>query len=142
VGDGLRTIFPLNPEEPQPRQHSKYTLRRKNMAFKSALEIVNGVAKITLSGELDAAAAPAFRTDVEKAAAAKVKAVALLMKDLEYMASAGLRALVFAKQKMGTQTTIYMISLQENVKETITMTGFQNSVTFMDEYDAATIEGA
>ncbi len=112
------------------------------MAFKSALEIVNGVAKITLSGELDAAAAPAFRTDVEKAAAAKVKAVALLMKDLEYMASAGLRALVFAKQKMGTQTTIYMISLQENVKETITMTGFQNSVTFMDEYDAATIEGA
>ena len=112
------------------------------MAFKSALEIVNGVAKITLVGELDAAAAPAFRTDVEKAAAAKVKAVALLMKDLEYMASAGLRALVFAKQKMGTQTTIYMIGLQDTVKETITMTGFQNSVTFMDEYDAATIEGA
>ena len=112
------------------------------MAFKSALEIVKGVAKITLSGELDAAAAPAFRTDVEKAAAAKVKAVALLMKDLEYMASAGLRALVFAKQKMGTQTIIYMISLQENVKETITMTGLQNSVTFMDEYDAAAIEGA
>lgn len=112
------------------------------MAFKSALEIVNGVAKITLSGELDAAAAPAFRTDVEKAAAAKVKAVALLMKDLEYMASAGLRALVFAKQKMGTQTTIYMIDLQENVRETITMTGFQNSVTFLDEYDATSIEGA
>jgi anti-anti-sigma factor len=112
------------------------------MAFKSALEIVNGVAKITLSGELDAAAAPAFRTDVEKAAAAKVKAVALFMKELEYMASAGLRALVFAKQKMGAQTTIYMIGLQETVKETIIMTGFQNSVTFMDKYDAAAIEGA
>ena len=112
------------------------------MAFKSALEIVNGVAKITLVGELDAAAAPAFRTDVEKAAAAKAKAVALLMKDLEYMASAGLRALVFAKQKMGPQTTIYMIGLQDTVKETIIMTGFQNSVTLMDEYDAAMIEGA
>ena len=112
------------------------------MAFKSAYELVNGVAKITLSGELDAAAAPAFRTDVEKAAAAKVKAVALVMKDLEYMASAGLRALVFAKQKMGTQVEIYMIGLQENVLETITMTGFQNSVTFLDDYDAAKIEGA
>ncbi|MEI7847407.1 MAG: anti-sigma factor antagonist [Chloroflexota bacterium] len=112
------------------------------MAFKSVYEIVNGVAKITLSGELDAAAAPAFRTDIEKAAAAKVKAVALLMQDLEYMASAGLRALVFAKQKMGTQVEIYMISLQENVMETITMTGFQNSVTFLDSYDAAKIEGA
>jgi anti-anti-sigma factor len=111
------------------------------MAFKSVLEIVNDVAKITLSGELDAAAAPAFRTDVEKAATAKVKAVALLMKDLEYMASAGLRALVFAKQKMGTKVEIYMIGLQEPVMETITMTGFQNSVTFLDEYDMAKIEG-
>jgi anti-sigma B factor antagonist len=112
------------------------------MAFKSVLEIVNNVAKISLSGELDAAAAPTFRADVEKAAAAKVKAVALFMKDLEYMASAGLRALVFAKQKMGSQVVIYMIGLQEPVMETITMTGFQNSVTFLDEYDTAKIEGA
>jgi anti-anti-sigma factor len=111
------------------------------MAFKSTLEIVNGVAKITLSGELDALAAPTFRADVEKAAAAKVKAVALFMKDLEYMASAGLRALVFAKQKMGPQTEIYMVGLQETVMETITMTGFQNSVTFLDEYDAVKVEG-
>ncbi len=111
------------------------------MAFKSTLEIVNNVAKITLSGELDAAAAPTFRADVEKAATEKVKAVALLMSDLEYMASAGLRALVFAKQKMGAQVEIYMIGLQETVLETITMTGFQNSVTFLDAYDAAKIEG-
>lgn len=112
------------------------------MAFKSTYELVNNVAKITLSGELDAAAAPTFRADVEKAAADKAKAVALLMADLEYMASAGLRALVFAKQKMGPQVEIYMIALQETVMETITMTGFQNSVTFLDAYDAAKIEGA
>ncbi len=111
------------------------------MSFNSVYELVNGVAKITLSGELDAAAAPAFRTHVEKAATDKAKAVALVMKDLEYMASAGLRALVFAKQKMGPQVEIYMISLQENVLETITMTGFQNSVTFLDAYDASRIEG-
>lgn len=110
------------------------------MAFNSVYEMVNGVAKITLTGELDAAAAPAFRADVEKAAAAKVKSVALIMKDLEYMASAGLRALVFAKQKMGSSVEIFMIGLQEPVMETITMTGFQNSVTFLDEYDAAKIE--
>jgi anti-anti-sigma factor len=110
------------------------------MAFTSTFEMVNGVAKIKRAGELDAAAAPTFRADVEKAAAAKAKNVALLMKDLEYMASAGLRALVFAKQKMGPQVNIYMIGAQEPVLETITMTGFQNSVTFMDEYDAAKIE--
>jgi len=110
------------------------------MAFKSAYELVNGVAKITLSGELDAAAAPAFRSDVEKAVAARAKTMALLVKDLEYMASAGLRVLVFARQKMGAQAEIYMIGLQENVLETLSMTGFQNSVTFLDAYDAAIIE--
>ena len=110
------------------------------MAFKSAYELVNSVAKITLSGELDAAAAPAFRSDVEKAVAARVKALAVVMKDLEYMSSAGLRVLVFARQKMGTQAEIYMIGLQENVLETLSLTGFQNSVTFLDAYDAAIIE--
>jgi hypothetical protein len=35
-----------------------------------------------------------------------------------------------------------MIGLQEPVMETINMTGFQNSVTFLDEYDAVKIEGA
>lgn len=110
------------------------------MAFNSTYELVNGVAKITLTGELDAAAAPAFRSNVEKAAADQAKALALVLNDLEYMASAGLRALVFARQKMGGQVVIYMIGIQEPVKETITMTGFQNSVTFLAEYDAAVIE--
>jgi anti-anti-sigma factor len=112
------------------------------MTFKSAYELVNGVAKITLSGELDAAAAPAFRSEVEKAAAARVKTMALVMNDLEYIASAGLRVLVFARQQMGTQAEIYMIGVQENVLETLSLTGFQNSVTFLDEYDAAIIEAA
>jgi len=104
------------------------------MAFKSELEIVDNVAKITLSGELDAAAAPAFRADVEKAAEAKVKSLVLLMSDLEYMASAGLRVLIFAKQKMGSAVDIYVIAAQEAVRETIEMTGFQQSVILQDEY--------
>ena len=104
------------------------------MAFKSELEIVDNVAKITLSGELDAAAAPAFRADVEKAAEAKVKSLVLLMSDLEYMASAGLRVLIFAKQKMGSAVDIYVIAAQEAVRETIEMTDFQQSVILQDKY--------
>ncbi len=110
------------------------------MAFSSTLEINKGIAKITLTGELDAAVAPAFRDEIEKAAAQGAKRLVLLMSGLDYMASAGLRALVFAKQKMGAEADIYVIGAQESVTETLELTGFSNSVIAMESYNAAEIE--
>ncbi|MEB3337338.1 MAG: STAS domain-containing protein [Leptolyngbyaceae bacterium] len=107
------------------------------MAFNVTLEIANSTAKITLSGELDASSAPAFKTEVEKAAAEHVKRLVLLMQDLEYMASAGLRVLIFAKQKMGADADIYVIGAQEMVLETLEKTGFSQSVIVQEEYDTA-----
>lgn len=111
------------------------------MAFKVSLEMTDkGIAKMTLSGELDAGTAAAFRTEVEKAVAQQAKRLVLLMQDLEYMASAGLRVLIFAKQKMGADVDLYMVGAQELVMETIQMTGFHHSIVVLDEYDAAQIE--
>ena len=110
------------------------------MAFDSSLVVDNGIAKITLTGELDAAAAPAFRADIEKAASQNVKRLVLMVKELGYMASAGLRALVFAKQKMGTQVDIYVIGAQPSIIETLELTGFANSVIALESYDAAVVE--
>lgn len=110
------------------------------MAFTSSLEIVNQVAKITLTGRLDASTAPGFRELIEQAAAKKVKAVALLVDGLEYMASAGLRVIVFARQKMGVAVKIYVVAPQDIVKETIEVSGFSQAVSLVASYDAAVIE--
>lgn len=111
------------------------------MAFNVALEMTKkGIAKITLSGELDASVAPAFKAEVEKAASLNARRLVLLMHELEYMASAGLRALVFAKQKMGAKVDIYVVGAQESVMETIQMTGFHHSIIALDTYNAAEIE--
>lgn len=110
------------------------------MAFRSNLEVVNGIARITLVGELDAAAAPQFREQVEAAAHAQAKHLVLLMQDLTYMASAGLRALAYARQKMGVAVDIYMIGCHESILETLTMTGFHNSVILLETYDPQLIE--
>ncbi|MFZ2097443.1 MAG: STAS domain-containing protein [Anaerolineales bacterium] len=96
----------------------------------------NGTAEITLIGELDASVANEFKMAVEKAATEKVKRLVLNMRELEFMSSAGLRVLVFAKQKMGTDVDIYIIAAQDAVRDTIEMTGFQQSVIMQDEYRA------
>jgi anti-anti-sigma factor len=110
------------------------------MAFSATLEILDKTAAITLSGSLDASTAPIFKTEVEKAAAAGVKRLVLMMQDLEYMASAGLRVLIFTKQKMGSEADIYVVGAQEMVLETLEKTGFDQSVIIVDEYDPAKIE--
>jgi anti-anti-sigma factor len=106
------------------------------MAFNAILEMTGGSAKITLSGELDANAATAFKTEIEKAAEHHPKRLVLLMHDLKYIASAGLRVLIFAKQKMGANIDIYAIGPQEQVLETFRMTGFHYSIQILDAYDA------
>src|SRR5258706_14265495 len=111
------------------------------MAFETMLEIVNGVAKITLIGELDATVAAQFKERIEEAASHQVKRLALLTKDLEYMSSAGLRVLVFASQKMGSGVIIYLVGAQEQIIEPIKQTGLHHSLIIVDTYDPVQIEG-
>ena len=110
------------------------------MAFEATLELVNQVAKITLTGELDATVAAQFRTKIEEAVAQKAKAIVLIVNGLEYMSSAGLRVLVFAKQKIGQGAEIYIVGAQEQIIEPIKQTGLHYSLHFLDAYDAAVIE--
>jgi anti-anti-sigma factor len=49
------------------------------------------------------------------------------------MASAGLRVLIFAKQKMGTAAEILLVGAQEGVLQTIKLTGFHQSIVLLDE---------
>ena len=111
------------------------------MAFDASLEMTNaGIARITLSGELDAASAPRFKEAVERAAEQHAKRLVLLMEDLEFMASAGLRVLIFAKQKMGRDVDVYIVDARDPIIDTIRMTGFHHSVVMVNGQDAEKAE--
>lgn len=110
------------------------------MAFTATSDVTNGIAKITLSGELDANAAPVFRTEVEQVAAQQPRRLVLMMQELDYMASAGLRVLIYARQRMAQNVDIFVVGAQESVRETLEKTGFHHSVTELETYDPAVIE--
>ncbi|MEA5597352.1 anti-sigma factor antagonist [Rivularia sp. UHCC 0363] len=106
------------------------------MSFSATTEINGKAVIISIAGELDAASAPVFRQEIEQAAAANPEHLVLEMSELDYMASAGLRVLIFAKQKMGVNVDVYVVAAQEMVLETLEKTGFDQSVIIADRYDA------
>jgi anti-anti-sigma factor len=104
------------------------------MAFDITTRVNGAIVEITLSGELDARSAPRFQQELEAAASSKPATLVLHTRDLEYIASAGIRMLVFAKQKMGAAVTVYLVAPQEQVLDTLKRTGLQNSVVVVDQY--------
>ncbi len=104
------------------------------MAFSSKLDKKDTTATITLVGELDAASAPLFKAEVERAASENMQRLVLMMSGLEYIASAGLRVLIFAKQKMGSNVDIYVIAPQAQVLDTLQKTGFDRSCIVQETY--------
>ncbi len=105
------------------------------MAFSSSYARNGSTVMITLIGDLDAPAASVFKQDIETAAAeGAVSELVLLTAGLDYIASAGLRVLIFARQKMGSGVDIYVVGAQEQVLDTLEKTGFSNSVILQDSY--------
>lgn len=104
------------------------------MAFDAQLAMTDSTATITLAGSLDASSAPRFKEIIEEAAVQSPSRLVLLMENLEFMASAGLRVLIFAKQKMGAEVDIYVVGSQGPVLGTLTMSGFHHSVYIQETY--------
>ncbi len=100
--------------------------------------VLNGnTAVMTLSGSLDAGTAPALTAEVQKAIAQNCSRVVFMANALEYVASAGLRVILFARQKLGKQGEIYMIAPQDEVLRTLERSGFDQAVIIRDSYEAA-----
>jgi anti-anti-sigma factor len=55
--------------------------------------------------------------------------------NLEYLSSAGLRAIVFAKQKIGQSLEVILVAAKEEIVDVIKMTGFDSFVSIQDSFE-------
>lgn len=97
--------------------------------FQVKADVEDGVATLWLSGELDSRSAGTLNDAVTDALRDGVRRMVLLVADLTYLSSAGLRCLVFARQKMGRGGSIAVIGARPEVEETIRLTGFDRAIT-------------
>ncbi|MGC0330306.1 anti-anti-sigma factor [Streptomyces sp. SAI-170] len=102
------------------------------MSFEVKLRVNERVATIELSGELDAATAGQFHDTVDEAASAGAVELVIRAEKLSYLSSAGLRSLVFARQKMGDDVRIAVVGAPEPVARTIRLAGFDHSIDLVD----------
>lgn len=93
------------------------------------IDLKDGTATVELSGKLDTTNAPELVEELKTLAGKDVSKVAFMAKGLEYISSAGLRAIVFAKQKIGQNLEVFVVGATAEIIEVIKMTGFDSFVT-------------
>lgn len=98
---------------------------------------IGEVSKIKLHGHIDASIAPALMEELKPLIAQKdkVKKLVFYADELEYIASAGIRAVVFAKQKLGGKVQVYLIGASEAILDVFKMTGIDKFLTVQATFE-------
>ena len=98
---------------------------------------VGEVSKVKLHGHIDASIAPSLMNELKELIAQKdkVKKLVFYADELEYIASAGIRSVVFAKQKLGGNVQVFLIGASEAVIDVFKMTGIDKFLTIQDKFE-------
>ncbi len=99
-----------------------------------SVDLKNDIARIELIGRLDANNAPALQDELKKLVGQPVKRLVFFAKNLEYISSAGLRAIIFAKQKIGAEARVFLIGAPEAILSVIKMSGLDTFMSIQDSF--------
>jgi anti-anti-sigma factor len=88
---------------------------------------------IVLGGELATANAPALMEELNKFKNQGIEKIVFDATNLTYVASSGIRVIIFAKQKLGGNPEIEFVNCAKDIYDVFEMTGIQNYITFINK---------
>lgn len=91
------------------------------------------VLTIALCEQLTTANAPALMEQLNQYKDKGVEKVIFDATALNYIASSGIRTIIFAKQKLGGNPVIEFVNCTNEIKSVFEMTGLQNYITFVNK---------
>ncbi len=112
--NGLTVKIPTTSERPKIRVRIVPTDGLEH--FTAILDMKDGAATITLTGDLDNRALPFFRTELDKAVIAAAKSVVLDVSQLNSMISTAARAIMFAIQKLNIDEDVVVLGAKPEVR--------------------------
>jgi len=93
---------------------------------------------VSVNGRMDAASAPDFEKNMQEMIDSGKRAFAVDLSELEYISSAGLRAILsIAKRLKALNGNLCIASLRGPVKEVFEISGFSSIIPIYDNVDAA-----
>jgi len=87
--------------------------------------------KVALEGRLDAANAPGLADELKKLVGKKISRILFDSKNLEYISSAGVRVIIFAKQKLGLESEVFFSGASAEIANVIKMSGLDNYIKLL-----------
>ena len=93
----------------------------------------DSAATIKLVGTVDTKTAPEFLAKLTDLDLPSLTQLRIDMNEMTFMSSAGLRALLFAKQKMVQNSTLSVFGAYEGVVDTIKKTGLTQAIVISEE---------
>ncbi|MBI4773707.1 MAG: STAS domain-containing protein [Deltaproteobacteria bacterium] len=97
-----------------------------------------GATVVSVKGRMDAASAPDFEKNMQEMIDGGQRAFAVDLSELDYISSAGLRAILSIAKRLKTLNGNFLIaSLRGPVKEVFEISGFSSIIPIYDSVDAA-----
>ena len=92
----------------------------------------NEIVTLALQGDVDTKTAPELLEVLTNLKLKEISHLKIELTEVNFMSSAGLRALVFAKQKMVHDSVVSVVNANEEIKDVITKTGLSTAVSFIN----------
>ena len=92
----------------------------------------NEIVTLVLQGDVDTKTAPELLEVLINLKLKEISHLKIELTEVNFMSSAGLRALVFAKQKMVHDSVVSVVNANEEIKDVITKTGLSTAVSFIN----------
>ena len=102
------------------------------MTLQITSSVKDKVASIKLIGTVDTKTAPDLLHELTSLDLALLTELKIDMNDMSFMSSAGLRALLFAKQKMDQNSNLSVCGANEGVVDTIKKTGLTQAIVISE----------
>ena len=91
---------------------------------------------VTLKGDVDTKTAPSLLEALTQIALSELTELRIDMREVGFLSSAGLRAFVFAKQKMPFESRLILIGTNNDIADVIKQTGLTQAITLLDDQES------